>query len=81
MTQKVHGHEVLRKLGDTNRSFTREGLQTEIFDQFGPDVRFHTCSEEGMTLDELLVFLKTRGKVVEQDGLLRSDLVDICSDE
>jgi len=34
-----------------------------------------------MTLSQLLTFLSDRGKVVEHDGQLRTDLDQICSHE
>ena len=61
----VHGHEVLHLLLDASAPFTRRTLAMEIGRRFGPEVRFHTCSIDGLTLDQLLAFLLSREKVVE----------------
>lgn len=81
MSQLVHGHEVMRILGESESPMSCEKLEEQVAARFGDDVRFHTCSADGMTLDELLDFLKAREKVVEVNGMLASDLAKICSHE
>ncbi len=77
--QSIHGHEVLHLIHSASAPLTRLALESEIFRRFGPDPRFHTCSLSGLTLDELLEFLTSHGKVVERDGRLSIDLSQICA--
>jgi probable metal-binding protein len=79
-TASVHGHEIIHLVNDAATPFTRASLRDEVAARFGPDVRFHTCSTDSMTLDELLHFLISRGKFVERDGQLRAVMANVCDD-
>ncbi len=74
----IHGHEVLRLIAAARPPLTRDDLRRQVAERFGSDARFHTCSGENLTLDELLEFLHHRGKVVEQGGFLRTDIGLMC---
>jgi len=65
---------------DADRSFSRDALLAEIAERFGPAVRFHTCSAEGMTAGELIEFLESRGKFLSDGGGWRVDEGEICND-
>jgi probable metal-binding protein len=78
-TQNIHGHEVLRLVHLAPAPFTRAELEAEIARRFGPDARFCTCSAADMTRDQLLTFLLSRGKIVEHNGRLATDLSRICN--
>ena len=56
----THGHEVLDMM--RGNSYTEESLLKAIIDRFGPDEMFYTCSAEGMSAQELITFLKAKGK-------------------
>jgi len=58
----VHGHEVMQMMVNSGESYTRDSLRTAIHDQFGEEARFFTCSDQGMTADELIQFLEAKGK-------------------
>jgi probable metal-binding protein len=64
MQTQVHGHEVIEMMMTSSQPFTRESLAAAIVARFGADARFHTCSAEGMTDDELISFLESRGKLM-----------------
>jgi probable metal-binding protein len=77
----VHGHEIIHLIHHSSPALTRIGLETEVRARFGPEARFHTCSAGAMTLDQLLQFLMSRGKVVEQDGRLHAVMANVCEGE
>jgi len=45
---------------------------------FGRDAKFHTCSAEDMTAEELVEFLETRGKFKPQTGGFQTAKDAIC---
>jgi probable metal-binding protein len=78
LTDTVHGHAVLEMLLSAERPMTRAELGAAAASAYGPDARYHTCSAEGMTLDELLQFLLTREKIDEDDGVLAAHRDRMC---
>lgn len=74
----IHGHDVIHLIHDAGGTLTRATLAQEVRQQFGPEARFHTCSAGGMSLDDLLAFLISRGKVVERDGKLAVQMAEVC---
>ena len=81
VNNSIHGHEIMRLIAAADPPLPRSGLEAEVSQRFGADVRFHACAGHDLTLTELLEFLSDRGKVVERDGQLRTDLDQICSHE
>lgn len=77
--QSIHGHEVLRMILDAEPFLTRQELTGRIEQMFGAGARFHTCSANGMDLDELLHFLTDRKKIVEHQGVLQPGAHGMCS--
>ncbi len=61
------------------QSFTRDTLHRAIVDKFGPEARFYTCSAENMTADQLIDFLKSRGKFVEKGDGFNTSAEKICN--
>lgn len=57
----AHGHDVLHMM-EGNSYTTKESLVKAIIEKFGAEERFHTCSAEGMTAEELVDFLAARNK-------------------
>lgn len=80
-TPIVHGHEIIRMVHAASPALTRQQLIEAARTRFGADARFGTCSASGMTLDELLAFLASRGKVFERDGRMVADIGQMCSGE
>jgi probable metal-binding protein len=62
MENLIHGHDVLDFMIASGATFTRGSLADAIRAKFGPDARFHTCSADGMSAEELIEFLAARGK-------------------
>ncbi len=81
MNESVHGHEVMRMIAAAPEPYSRKQLSDAVETQFGQHARFHTCSAQGMTLDELLQFLSERAKLTEVNGLLNVPRESICDHE
>lgn len=78
MSEQIHGHEVMRMMLAGGRSYSRESLCAAIVDEFGAAARFCTCSAEGMTADELVTFLESRGKFVATEAGFTTTADKIC---
>ncbi len=78
MTKHIHGHEVMRMMIQSQEIYTRDSLRTAIYDTFGMESRFHTCSAENMTADELIDFLNARGKFLQEDAGFVTNSELIC---
>lgn len=75
----IHGHDVIEMIQTAGRPFTRSELVTAISGKFGDGARFHTCSAEGMTADELVTFLMAKGKfVIAEDAGMTIDPAKVC---
>ena len=73
----THGHEVLQMM--EGNSYTEESLIKAIINKFGADERFYTCSAEDLTAEQLVEFLKERGKFMptSADGFT-VDVSKVC---
>lgn len=72
----IHGHEVLHMMH--NHTYSEASLIQAIKDKFGNDARFHTCSAQGMSAEELVTFLKDKRKfmpVNEESFTVDSDKI------
>lgn len=58
--KSTHGHEVLHMM--KGNDYSDESLLVAINQKFGIDAKFHTCSKHNMTANELIAFLKSKGK-------------------
>lgn len=80
MAHSIHGHDVMRKMIESGDVYSRDTLRSAIIDWFGAAARFHTCSAENMTADELIAFLSERSKFTAEDGGFRVNEDEICED-
>jgi probable metal-binding protein len=62
MSNQTHGHEVIEMILQSGKAYSRDSLRADIIERFGQDARFHTCSAENLTAEELITFLEERGK-------------------
>lgn len=76
--KSIHGHEVMRMMIDSGESFTKKSLEAAIISEFGSDARFHTCSADNMTAEELVDFLESRDKFNGSDEGFVTDPDKIC---
>ena len=60
---QVHGHAVIHLVEEHPEGIPRQRLVESIEAEFGPGVRFRTCSVENMTVTELFAFLAERNKI------------------
>ena len=79
MSDSIHGHEVLHLMLERGGTFTREGLRDAIAARFGADARFHTCSADDLTADQLIDFLAARGKFVDGENGFNTQLHSTCN--
>lgn len=70
----IHGHEVLNMMLNSDVGYSEKSLEQAIIAKFGGEARFHTCSAQGMTAMELVLFLAERGKFIpQQDGFTTNE--------
>lgn len=50
------------------QTFTEESLLAAMRNTFGDDATYYSCSQSDMTAEQLLAFLKSKGKFVEVEG-------------
>ncbi|MGF1685211.1 YecH family protein [Photobacterium japonica] len=79
MMTQVHAHNVLNMLLAAETPYTRESLTQAVEAEYGEAVRFHTCSQEGLTLEALLTFLLDRRKVVQDGDILMANPERMCN--
>jgi len=66
----IHGHEVIKMILAQEGPLDVAALEAKVTERYGTNVVFHTCSRSGMTLDELVDFLLSRGKALQsEDGI------------
>jgi probable metal-binding protein len=78
METQIHGHDVLDFMIASGASYTRASLAEAIRGKFGPEARFHTCSADNMTAEELITFLASRGKFVGTEAGFTVDAGRVC---
>ena len=79
MEEQIHGHEVMKIMLESGKSFTKESLCSAIVKQFGEDARFYTCSNENMTACELVEFLQSKGKFISKGNGFSTSNDKICN--
>jgi probable metal-binding protein len=75
---QIHGHEVLNLMLASGKIYTKASLVSEIVDRFGTEARFHTCSAENLTADQLVAFLESKGKLVPQQSGFQTSANLLC---
>lgn len=76
----VHGHVIMRWLGEATRPLSFDELLFRTTAEFGSDARFHTCDTSALSLPALLALLEQRGKVWREGSGYVSELKRMCSD-
>lgn len=74
--EQLHAHEVLHMM--EGNSYSEATLKEAIIEQFGESQRFYTCSAENMNADELIVFLKQKGKFMSSHVGFTVDISKVC---
>lgn len=76
--ESIHGHEVIAVVFQAGRPLSRSEIVVQAGKRFGAEARYHTCSAEGLSAEELVGFLKDRGKLTGGDEALSLDGDEIC---
>lgn len=75
--EQLHAHEVLHMMEGNN--YSEASLKEAIIRKFGKEQRFYTCSAEDMDADELIEFLKMKGKFIPSDEGFTVDISKVCN--
>ncbi|MDO4461478.1 MAG: YecH family protein [Bacteroidia bacterium] len=73
----THGHEVLDMM--QGNSYNEASLIEAIKQKFGADERFYTCSAENLTAEELVSFLKEKGKFIPLNDGFTVNTANVCN--
>lgn len=75
--EQLHGHEVLHMM--EGNSYSEATLKEAIIENFGAEQRFYACSAEDMDIDELIEFLKHKGKFMPSNEGFTVDVTKVCN--
>ena len=75
--EQLHAHEVLHMM--EGNSYSEASLKEAIVKTFGEHQRFYTCSADNMEVDELIGFLKRKGKFMPAGEEFTVDISKVCS--
>ncbi len=72
----IHGHDVINFIEENHVSANQ--VISHFEENYGEEIRFHTCSQTGLTIRDLLNFLISKDKVSEVYGYLSVNFVNVC---
>jgi probable metal-binding protein len=72
----LHGHTILKQL--THMPMTLSELRSWLAAEFGDHIEFHTCSQEGLSFEDIIGFFQAREKIVEIDGKWQTQTQNVC---
>ena len=75
--EQLHAHNVLQMM--EGHSYTEASLRRAIIDKFGADTRFYTCSADNLDADQLISFLKAKGKFMPAEDGFTVDKSKVCN--
>lgn len=75
--EQIHAHEVLHMM--EGNSYSEASLKESVLNQFGESARFFACSAQNMNADELIGFLKMKGKFMPVDDGFTVDTSKVCN--
>ena len=78
MENVIHAHDVLHMVAESNDGIVLHELRAILNERYGSAVRFTNCGDARFTVDELLEFLETRGKISVIDGVARVNSDRVC---
>ncbi len=77
--EQLHAHEVLRMM--EGHSYSEASLRKAVIDRFGEHQHFYACSADDMDVDELIEFLKKKGKFMPVGDEFTVDMSKVCNHE
>ena len=75
----IHAHHVLNMLLAAEAPYSMEGLKQAIIAEYGENVRFYTCSQQGLTFDALMAFLLDRRKITQDGDQITANRERMCN--
>ncbi|OED46635.1 hypothetical protein ACH42_03690 [Endozoicomonas sp. (ex Bugula neritina AB1)] len=69
--ESIHGRNVLNLIEEQDQAVSKDELLTAINHHFGAEGRFHTCSADNMTSEQLITMFLQKGKLEEVDNLIQ----------
>lgn len=75
--EQLHAHEVLHMM--EGNSYSEASLKEAIVKKFGKHQLFYACSADGMDVDDLVEFLKYKGKFKPTEEGFTVDITKICN--
>ena len=79
METVIHAHDVLGMVAESPDGMPLQELRVVLNSKYGPEVRFTNCADAKFTVDELLVFLESRGKISVNEGVARVNGQMVCN--
>lgn len=74
---QLHAHEVLHMM--QGNSYSEQTLKEAIIRKFGKEQLFYACSADSMNTDELIEFLKRKGKFMPANDGFTVDISKVCN--
>ena len=65
MSDSVHGHDVMALMVAQAHPVLKPQFIALMTETFGEAARYHTCSAENLTAEELIFLLLSKGKMAE----------------
>jgi probable metal-binding protein len=78
MENVIHAHDVLDMVAERTDGILLQDLRAVLNQKYGSAVRFTNCADSRFTVDELLLFLESRGKITVTDGVARVNADRVC---
>lgn len=73
---QLHAHEVLHMM--EGNSYSETSLRDAIIEKFGANQHFYACSADDMNVDDLIEFLKMKGKFMPSNEGFTVDISKVC---
>ena len=74
--EQIHAHEVLHMM--EGNSYSEASLRAAVVEKFGEEQLFYACSGDHMNVDQLIVFLKQKGKFMPLNDGFTVDVTKVC---
>ncbi len=71
MQESIHGHNVLKLIKSQNEPMSQQQLLNALTEHFGEDSRYHTCSAQELSAEELLQIFIKKGKLAKDGDHIR----------
>ncbi|ESE40416.1 YecH family metal-binding protein [Shewanella decolorationis] len=67
MSDSIHGHDVMALMVAQENPLLKPEFIALMAQTFGDNARYHTCSAEDLTAEELISLLLSKGKMLESE--------------